>query len=242
MSKPEKRNDHSFLVYIVESPSQIDLYHKRYEGEALAKALTLAGIPSEHKLVVSEEALRASFAIGLKEVLEEHPGHLPIIHLSAHGAEKGIQLTNERVIDWKRLREILGPVNTALKGHLLLCMSACHGFSACRMAFQDGDIPFGIVVGNSGDPTWSDTTVGYAAFYHLLKKGKSISDAVQGMRAASGDNRFMLVYGADAQRIYLDDLQKVEPATVEAAVDAQIGESGANSLQKALSEKEELRH
>lgn len=237
MSEAEPEWDRQFLVYIVESPSHVDLYHKRYEGEALAKALALADIRSEHKLVVNEEALRAAFVVGLKEVLGENSEYLPIVHVSAHGGADGIELTDGTQVSWALLREILSPINIALEGSLVLCMSACRGFNACRMAMQAGELPFLAVIGNSGDPTWSDTTVGYAAFYHLIKKGQSFAAAVDGMRAASGDPNFIIVSGADAQRVYLDDLQKLEPSRVEAAVEAEVERSGPSSLQKALEHK-----
>jgi hypothetical protein len=100
-----------FLVYIVESPSPVDLYHKRYEGEALGRALELAGIRSEHKLVVNTEALQAALQVGLKELLDEHRDYLPIVHLSAHGGEDGVQLTDGTIITWTGLRELVAPVN-----------------------------------------------------------------------------------------------------------------------------------
>lgn len=226
-----------FLVYIVESPSQVDLYHKRYEGEALSRALDLAGIRSEHKLVVSEEALRAAFVVGLKEVLEENPEHLPIVHLSAHGGADGVELTDGSAVSWTTLREILTPINQGLDGCLVLCMSACRGFAACRMAMQYGDLPFAAVIGNTEDPTWSDTTVAFAAFYHLINKGRTFDDAVSGMCAASGDSNFLFISGTHAQHVYLEDLQELEPAKIEAAVDAEIERRGPTSLQKALEPK-----
>ena len=166
-----------FLVYIVESPSPVDLYHKRYEGELLMKALELAGIPSEHKLAVNSEAFNASFTVGLQESLSQPNASPPLLHISAHGSKEGIQLTSGQLINWDKLRDIIMPINKALDGNLVLCMSSCQGFSACRMAMREGELPFSAVIGHSGDPSWSDTAVAYVTFYHLLVKGYNVQDA-----------------------------------------------------------------
>jgi hypothetical protein len=226
-----------FLVYIIESPSPVDLYHRRYEGEALSKALTLANIKSEHKLVVNEEAFQASLLIGLDETLKDHPDHLPIIHISAHGSNEGIQLTDETTIDWKGLKESLAPINKAFDGLLLLCMSSCHGFSACRMAMEEDDAPFAAVIGNSGNPTWSDTAVGYAAFYHLINKGKSFEDAVEGMCKASGDDNFIIISAHNAHQVYMESLQSAEQGKIEATVNESIDKLPTRDLEKALEKK-----
>ena len=58
----ERRGKLKFSVYIVESPSGDDLYHKRFEGEILSKALALADIPSEHRLAVDLSTFKAAFS------------------------------------------------------------------------------------------------------------------------------------------------------------------------------------
>jgi len=120
--------------------------------------------------------------------MKEIPGRHPILHLSAHGSENGIELSSGEALSWSELRALLVPVNQSLNGALLLCMSACHGYSACRMAMEEGDVPhpYLVMVGSYQDPTWSDTAVSYLAFYHLLSKGRSIPESVEAMSAASG--------------------------------------------------------
>jgi len=45
---PEKRI--KFFVYIIESPSPEDMYHNRFEGDMIQKALSLDIIPSSHRI------------------------------------------------------------------------------------------------------------------------------------------------------------------------------------------------
>jgi len=206
-----------FSVYIVESPSPVDLYHKMWEGEILLQALSLAGIPSTHKLAVNLEAFRASFIVGLQEYLEKANALPPILHISAHGSISGIELTSKEVLGWDKLRDLIMPINKALKGNLILCVSSCEGFAACRMAMKEGDIPFLGMVGHPGSPTWSDTAVAFATFYHLLAKGYYFQGAVEAMRIASGDKGFMGIQGKTAKEIYI---KKVEELRMQAILEA----------------------
>jgi len=118
-----------FFVYIVESPSAHDLYHKRSESDLLRNVLELSGIKSASRLVISAPAFYAALVIGVTEVMRDHPLHMPILHLSAHGDRNGIQLSNGDLIDWASLGGLLQPINRALGGALIVAMSCCEGYS-----------------------------------------------------------------------------------------------------------------
>ena len=140
-----------------------------------------------------------------------------MIHISAHGDSEGIQLSSGAAVKWDALRDLLVPVNESLNGTLVLCMSACQGFSACRMAMREGESsrPFYAMVGNAGTPTWSDTVVAYLTFYHLIAKGDGIRAAVDGMNAASGDQGWMPVSADEIQQRWIDSISA--PVDTEAA-------------------------
>jgi len=195
----------TFHVYIIESPSPADLYHKRFEGEALNKTLQLSQIPSSHHITVDEIAFRAAFVVGLKEYFNSSsPAPSPIIHISAHGSDKGIQLTSGQVIQWDDLKQLLIPINEVVGGGLLLCMSSCKGFSSCVMAMdEEGKLPFGAVIGAVDQPTWGETNIAFATFYHLFATGNNIPDAVGVMKLASGSQNFLFTSGAVARNAYL---------------------------------------
>lgn len=203
---PEKRVQ--FFVYIIESPSPADMYHNRFEGDMLKKALSLDKIASTHRIAVNKEAFEAAIKIGLiDEQMKVYSNLIPIIHISAHGSKDGIQLTDGQVITWSELKNLLLPVNRALNGTLMLCMSSCEGFHACRMAMSsEEELPFFAVVGNKGRPAWSDTAVAYAAFYHLIKKGCYVTDAVKAMREASGDDNFQEIRAQEARKAFIEEI------------------------------------
>lgn len=200
----------NFFVFVIESPSSADLYHKRFEGEILTKAINLNNIPCAHRVAISLEAFKAALHIGLPEVGQIYPNLIPIIHISAHGDQNGIQLSDGSILDWDQLKVLIQPINKALNNNLILCMSSCEGYSACRMAmtFSPDDSPFFAMIGNTKQPNWSDTAIGFATFYHLICKGHFIIDATKAMCVASGNPNFQVITAQDAKKTYLDQIVK----------------------------------
>jgi hypothetical protein len=212
-----------FFVYIIESPSAPDLYHGRSESVLLAQAVALDQIPCVTKTAINPAAFVAALKLGLPNAMSQHPDRLPILHISAHGSKDGIQLSSGDVITWTSLRELLMPVNKSLSGSLLLCMSACEGYGACHMAMElnTAEHPYFALVANWGQPTWSDTAVAYAVFYHLVAKGITIVEAVEAMRHATNDQKWVSELAQESQQTYADHVAKVYlPAAQESLEEA----------------------
>jgi hypothetical protein len=224
-------------VYIIESPSAPDLYHGRSEGALLAQAAALDSVPSVIRIAVTPDAFIAALRVGLPEAMSAFPTRLPIVHISAHGAQSGLQLSNGDVISWPQLRELLLPVNQSLSGFLLLCMSACEGYSACQMAMEleGGEHPYWALIGNFGKPTWSETAVGYAALYHLVSHGTPFPAAVEAMKVASGNDNWILETAEQAQKAYAEYIKTVDLSrareSLEAAADRPDVPEGAKALE-----------
>lgn len=232
----------TFFVYIVESPSAPDLYHGRSEGSLVADALKLDGIPCVTRTAINSEAFVAALRIGLPEAMKQFPGRYPIIHLSAHGGGDGIQLSSGDTINWHSLRQYLVPINESLQGTLLLCMSACEGYGACRMAMEIGDSPhpYFAMIGNFGQPTWSDTAVSYLAFYHLLSKGWPIPDAVDAMKSASGDSSWVVETADQIKRNYIEFLEsKFAPAQAQQELETVAEREDLSPNAKALEKSDD---
>lgn len=236
MAEAETTQALRFFVYIVESPSAPDIYHGRSEGALVAKAVELDGIPSVTRTVINPVAFDAALRIGLPEVMKAYPDRLPILHLSAHGATHGIQLSSGDVLSWPDLRPMLTPINESLGGYPLLCMSACEGYSACQVAMQEGNgaHPYFSMVGNFGRPTWSDTAVAYSSFCHLLSKGYNVFNAVAGMKAASGDDNWTVETAEQSKQGYLEYLQSVVPSEAQQELQAVADEEHVPPEAKAL--------
>ena len=66
-----------FFVYIIKSPSEIDIYHNRTEGLLLQQAINLHNIPCLTKIAISKNAFEASFQVGLLEAMQLFPNLTP---------------------------------------------------------------------------------------------------------------------------------------------------------------------
>jgi len=217
---PEKRL--KFFVYVIESPSPVDLYHRRSEGAIIQQAANLNQIPCLVKTSINSEAFEAALKIGLKEAMDNFPGLIPILHISAHGFSEGIQLSSAEIINWNDLEALLRPINQALSNSLLLCLSSCEGYMGVRMAMNsdERDHPFYAIISNGEKPLWSDTAVAYSAFYHLIAKGHFIRDAVGAMQVASGNDTFWIKTAEDAKKGYLEYINNINTEQVQQQLEA----------------------
>ena len=187
------------FVHVIESPSAQDLLDGRTEGRSLCEAMSLASIPHCYSLATTLDSFRAALGARLTDAAAQHNAP-PILHLSMHGNDEGVALTDGTFLTWSELRSELTDLKNAMLGGLLICMSSCFGGAGCRMAMHDdSDHPFWALVGNTGEALWADAAVGYIAFYHQFFKGKSVQGCVEVMRIASGDMRFLSLSGHEVQ-------------------------------------------
>lgn len=185
------------------------------------------------RLAISREAFEAALKIGLSEEMRGLPDLMPILHISAHGFEDGIQLSNGEVLLWSELKEALLPVNAAFQGFLVVCMSSCKGYSGVRMAMElDGDLPFFALVGCADSPTWSETAVAFSTFYHQVARGAYLQDAVAAMRMASGNSRFFAESGQELRQSFLEYIATPRPAAVREELEAEAEKEPPGELAK----------
>ncbi|MBW7933225.1 MAG: hypothetical protein H3C62_06330 [Gemmatimonadaceae bacterium] len=201
-----------FFVFIVESPSDLDFYHDRAEGRLLAEVIRHTGVPTVLRVAITRQALVAALHYGLVDEMKANPERLPILHISAHGSAEGIQLASGEALSWQDLRDILKPVNAALKGSLFICLSTCQGYSGTQMAMypDDEDFPYFALIGCAASPTWAETSVGFATLYHQVARGEYVEDAVEIMRRASGNDAFYLRTAEDTKKDYIEYLKSID--------------------------------
>lgn len=189
-----------FIVYIIESPSSKDVYAGRGEGDLIRRGLALAGVACELRTVLDKDRFREAILEGLGKLIADKQ-LTPILHFSAHGDDKGIQLTDGKLIEWSWLGNVLGIINEKANGSLVVSMSSCKGFSCAKMALSTSKTPWKALIGHESNVSWDDVLVGFMAFYHLLNNGKTISEAVEGMKAASGNPGFKIADGAKSKEL-----------------------------------------
>lgn len=206
------------FVYVIESPSDADLLDGRTEGRSLCEALKLAEIPHWYSLVTTSKTFEESIGTRLSEALSLF-NQPPIIHLSMHGNNDGVALTNGEFLSWENLRKSLAPLTNAMNGGLLICMSSCFGSSGCRMAMhEEKGHAFWALVGNSASALWADAGVAYITFYHLFFKDVSVEQCVERMRLASGDNNFMVFSGHAVKADWAAHMEKIRREQLAEAV------------------------
>lgn len=230
-----------FFVFVIESPSAVDLYHRRGEGDLLRQAVELNGIPCILKTAISIAAFDACIKIGLSEAMRALPGYIPLLHISAHGDKNGIQLSDGHVIDWETLREHLRPINQALGGSLVVCLSSCEGYMGVRMAMYtaDHDLPYYALIGCGSKPTWAETAVGFTTFYHQLCRGEHIAKAVEVMALASGNPMFWLEHAERSRQGFIEYInEETQPEVAQANLEQLIENEPPANLEnlKLLSE------
>ena len=202
---PEKQDKLFFKLYVVESPSKEDITKGRAEGKVLSEALRLVGLRSELKTVANRQELEKALDATLP-ILRDDDDVKPFLHISAHGNEKGVILGSGELVTWKELRALLAPINTGLRGHLVLCMSTCFGLHAVQLARTKGDLPILLVVGNQEKVLWSQSLIAYIVFYNVLARGGTAEEAVNAMNAATRSTSFQWRDAREAQEGYLNSI------------------------------------
>lgn len=183
----------SFFVYILESNQPLEIQAGFSEGKALEHILKFCDIRTEYRTFINNltlaHNLRHAVTLALKHKVP------PILHISTHGSEHGLVPTIKQLVTWQELFGMLAPLDDLAGGKYLLCMSACHGLAAINMALGNPQVPILGVVGTFETVDWSDNVLGFSSFYHLLTKRRSIRQAVEGMKAASGNDSYLFVDG-----------------------------------------------
>ena len=197
-----------FFVHVVESPGDFDLLDGRTEGRVLLEALKLSQVPASYNLVTTRATLDEALGARLDQAVS-YFRRFPVIHLSLHGNGNGIGLTDGHYVEWDSLRDLLLPINLRLGGALLVCLSSCFGAAGCKMAmYENQPIPFFALVGHPDTAAWGDSAIGFATFYHRLRAGANVFEAVEAMKAASGDHRFIAFGGERVQENYAKYLRE----------------------------------
>lgn len=196
------------FVNIIESPKDSEIYNNTSEAILLKKAIELNDIPCVSRVAINRsnffKGIREGFIEGLKKY-----NCKPILHISSHGSASGIKLSCGDEIYWNEIRNYLCSLNIPL----LLCMSTCEGFSACKMAMQKetSNHPFILLVGNTGTPTWAEAAIAYATFYHLIINGNTTNYAIDAMCKASGNKDWGTITYLEAHQTYMEYLKPIKP-------------------------------
>jgi hypothetical protein len=95
---------------------------------------------------------------------------------------------------------------------------------------EESALPFFALVGSTTSPTWPETAIGFATFYHLVAKGEYIQDAVKAMCTASGVSEFFVTTAEEERRSYLEYIKtnKIDAGEVRAELKREALETGGD--------------
>lgn len=188
------------FVYIVDSPSNQDLFNGYSIGMALRDALNAIKIPCVYTLATNKETFEQALQSKLQNAIYQYQtspqiNAYPFIHLCMHGANEGIALTDKSYLNWSELRRNLFFHNQVKGYDPMVCMASCNGIHGASMAHAY-DSAFNVLIGNTAAVLQSDVTVAYLAFYNqVFNKRTTIEQAVTVMRNATGDHNFYYSVG-----------------------------------------------
>lgn len=186
-------------IYVIESPSPDDLYRGRNEGDALAKTLGLAAIEVDYYLVTNSDMFDHAFRDITDSILSRatDQADMPFIHISAHGDDHGLVLTDDDCILWDKLTRSLdelhgrlGPVPYVEEiakdlPKSSLCLSSCSAFSNYKATLA-GHLPLQCMIGPVIDIGWCQSLIGFTTFYYqAFIRENSYFRSVRAMNSAA---------------------------------------------------------
>ena len=202
-----------FYVHIVESPAPYELLDGITEGKALCSFLDIADIPYLYNLVVDLDHFKKAMTDRVSEGIKKFQ-KAPILHISTHGGQEGIQLTNQYdttyYLSWSNLAEYLLPIHESLGRNLGVCMSCCGGSHGTQMAevTLSNLVPFRWIIGTSTKIKVPDAALAYSIFYRRLYGGVYGKDLLNAVRAGSGINEFGMWESKPIQENYLQNIRQ----------------------------------
>lgn len=161
-------------VLIVESTRADEIYRNKREGILLGDLLRLLGIRSTYRVCVDRKHLQ-------RALTESSRGTYDAVHISCHGDDSGLRLTDGEDIDWDDLAEMC---EHNLKRKLLV-LSACEsGAQALARAFASTGCGPGIIVGTEDEIDWYDAAIAWQLLYKWLHQTHPIGDALRRVAVA----------------------------------------------------------
>lgn len=125
------------------------------------------------------------------------------IHFVSHGNEKGLGIkATDEMVYWHELRGYLSPINTFMKGQLVVNMTSCFGLHGAKIVDEAAtSLPFFGLIGYSQKLKVAKARLINRLFYTKLLKGKPIHVAVAEIRTELADDHLYCISAAGYQAI-----------------------------------------
>lgn len=224
----------SFVIHILDSPRTDERAAGIDEGKKLQTLLD-----AEKLEIMSYPILNfTAFAEAIGTIAARHltTETIPILHLSMHGNDEEIGLADGHTIKWHALIGYIYVLSRAIDRRVLVCMSACEGFSAISMACLAKTLPFFALVGPATSPSWNEAAAGYAAFYKAIARGKTIPEAVDEMNSAVSTKVFNWKGADEAQKELMAELAKQPSPPIDWLQETALAATGMDRAWKSFAD------
>src|SRR5271155_2173815 len=129
-------------AYIVESVSPANFYKREWEGHVVEEIVRLLGTRTTYRIVIAKEFL-------IKALERASSRNCEIFHLSCHGNDEGILLTNADILQWDELAEAFDDARYSPEA--LILSSCLGGDRGAARAFQKKGHRPSVIFGSESD-------------------------------------------------------------------------------------------
>jgi hypothetical protein len=133
--------------------------------------------------------------INILEKLKEEVcsmGVYPIIHIDAHGNDRGIKLGRNSYIEWRELLCCLSELNIFMKGNLLVVLASCFGANIIRHMSVTSRAPFWGVIAPYEETYPENVYACLNKFYAAICSGKNSKDVLSSLNTIESSNDLKL--------------------------------------------------
>lgn len=169
-------------IFLIESPSPLDLLQNRTEVKALEEICLILGFEVKRFFVNSKQELtnQIKYISSIFEYLEDDDDTTLCVHISAHGNNEGLEFGSD-FIEWKVFLKTIEPVlrkSYEFSKDIILVFSACgsgkqkitNEFKKLSKLIDDIAPPKYLFVTAEDEVDWEDALIAWSNFYHQVSK------------------------------------------------------------------------
>ncbi len=196
-------------VYIIESAELDDYLDDRKEGVILEKSLKMMGVKNFYFPIFTLESF--NFILSLIQPPYIDPKDetiikVPVLHISTHGNNEGIQFMDGRFLNWKDFGSLLLPINKKCMQYLGVCMSVCCGAYAedAAKVLSISNCPYLYLVGPIKTIGWADALLAFQVFYKHIDKlfNSKFLELNNLINSIVGNEVFKIIIGPETQKAF----------------------------------------
>ena len=174
--------ENKLRIFLLESPSPLDLLQNRTEVRALEEICLILGFEVKRFFMISKQELinHIKYISSIFEFLDEDDDTPLCIHVSTHGNKNGMAFGSD-FIEWDIFLETIGPIlkeSYKYSKDIIFVFSACGAgnqkitseFKKLSNLLDDITPPRYLFVTAEDEVAWDDALIAWSNFYHQISK------------------------------------------------------------------------